>query len=131
MPLRKLASSHAHIILSKMIDIGLVLDDAPITSSAKCEEHGFQVVVTIAKYAPMRIHPSVLAKIDALAERRENLTDVESCILEAAPTEKFVTIDRLAKLSGYANSQWFRESVDELILARLLIRTSKGIQRVA
>lgn len=58
MPLKKLASSSAHRILSELIDLGLI-PDADVTAVERSEEHGVQVVVIITKYdGPMQLHLS-------------------------------------------------------------------------
>lgn len=58
MPLKKLASSSAHNILSKLIDLGLVPDQT-VTAVERSEEHGVQVVVHITKYdGPLKLHLS-------------------------------------------------------------------------
>ena len=66
MPVRKLASSQSCDTLSKFIERALLPPGEPVTSCLKCEEHGVQVIVTIAPYQPMRIHPGTIAMIDAM-----------------------------------------------------------------
>lgn len=60
--LAKLAGAHAHKLLAKLIQLGVVAD-APVTVSAKAEIQGLQVVITIAGYQPLR----VAGEIPALA----------------------------------------------------------------
>lgn len=73
----QLASARAHAILAELISLGIHLDK-PITCAAKCQEHGLQVVVTLAEYQPMRLDveparptqklPPLHAKIVALLD---------------------------------------------------------------
>lgn len=64
MPLKKLAASHAHKILAKLIDLGLIPSSDHCVGTARSEEHGVQVIVTIAPYqGPLRIHPDTLERI--------------------------------------------------------------------
>lgn len=70
MPIHKIASSNAHKILADLIEAGAVAN-GELTATARDEEHGLQVVVTIARYeGPMRIHPDTLAKIAAMGKER-------------------------------------------------------------
>lgn len=58
MPLKKLASSSAHRILSELIELGLI-PDATVTAAEHSLEHGVQVVVHITRYdGPMQLHLS-------------------------------------------------------------------------
>ena len=66
MPLRKLASSTTHRLLAKLINTGAIAPSEPVTVSEKSEEYGLQVIVTISAFAPMRITPETLAKIEAM-----------------------------------------------------------------
>jgi hypothetical protein len=64
--LKKVAASHAHKILSKLIDLGAV-PTCEETAVVRDETHGLQVIITIAPYqGPMRISDATLEKISAL-----------------------------------------------------------------
>lgn len=151
----KLAAIYSSKLATKLISLGAKPPVKEVVASAAFEEHGFQVIVTIAPYqGPMRIHQSVLDKIMAMAnnsqgkvgssgggtfpppgkhEENGTLTEtaMDACIMEAAPPAdgKAVSMKRLATLAGYAYTLWFRQGVDRLIVAGKLVRTSAGVRK--
>jgi hypothetical protein len=64
MSLYSFASSRAHSILSKLIDLGVLAPTEPgeIVASAKSPEHGMQVVITIASCEPWTANADALEK---------------------------------------------------------------------
>ena len=142
--LAKLASAYSHKIAAKLISLGAEPPAEQITSTARSEEHGLMVVVTICRYdGPMTVSPSVLEKIAAFSASQGPETgatkcptrvpprrDVETCILEAAPgqTDRPVSIKQLATRAGYRYTLWFREAVNSLVIAGELVRTSQGVR---
>jgi hypothetical protein len=123
MPLRKLASSHSHAILAKLIDLGLVPPGSPITVSAKCEESKLQVVITIAQYEPVIISPDTLAKIEAMKAEGPRLTPQMrkiAEILEGQPPRKGVWV--AAKLGKKNCDGGLREVLSEMVKSGILVK---------
>ena len=59
------------------------------------------------------------------------IRDIDLAILEAAPapTAPPITIKRLARLSGYSYTGYFRDAVNGLVDAGQLLRTRQGVRR--
>lgn len=132
-----IAESHAHQIASALAAAAVPAPESSVTRSARIEGSGIKVVVTIVKDESMHISPETLAQIEAMRLAQEppkcpgsvGSSDVSQCILEAAPTGRETTLKALARRSGYAYTQWFREKVAALVDAGKLVRTARGIRR--
>lgn len=59
------------------------------------------------------------------------LTGLQEHVLEAAPSRLHhpISLKELAKLSGYCYNRYFRERVNELVDAGLLVRLSGGVRK--
>lgn len=139
MPLAKLAESFSCTILAKLIDLGAIAPDKPVTVASKSERCGLQVIVTIADYAPMHIHPDTQARIEAMRTsvisppeprpvappikrptQKEKILD----LLKGQPARKAVWI--ALKLGKKKADGGLRETLSQMLKAGVLVKGASG-----
>ena len=121
------ALANSHKLLAKLIRAGIAppASGSPVTMSAKSVEHAMQVVITIAHYAPARIAPEVLARIDAMRESR--LTPQQQRILTllaGQPARKATWI--AAKLGKQTADGGLRHTLANMLRNGFLVKGADG-----
>lgn len=144
-PLEVAVAAAAHDVAASLVRGGLDAADRETVGVAVVESGGIKVVVSVTRHlgechfhpAPgfdtngHRIEPEKTPKEKPIGADGEQGSPVACCIMEAAPLphEPPVTLRKLSRLAGYSYTRWFREAVDELVVAGKLVRSSRGVKR--
>lgn len=128
---QRLASAAAVELLARLLAEGIGGGGAPlcVRTAASCLSPGLRVVVRVTGRTPAPRPAAGPAEVLTRPTDRP----VDLAILRAAPgpTERPVTVKRLAALAGYSDTGHFREAVRLLIDAGRLERVRGGVRRRA
>lgn len=139
--LNLLADELAHAALAQILQRRIIVD---IEAVAIANGNGVKVALFLYPLPPGSPYPpgwadGVRQFLDGLARSpvaRDNhplaiVREIDEAILEAAPRPDAepVTMKKLARLAGYAYTNYFRDAVNALADAGLLVRSRRGIRR--
>ncbi len=114
--MQRIAVAFAHEIAARLATTGAaVADDGTVL----VECLGVRVTVRIEVIGVAIVSPPAVA------------LDVRAVIIEAAFTDKPISLKALAKRAGYGYTSWFRGHVNALVESGKLVRTSQGVRRAA
>lgn len=142
MSLPKIASVYAHELLAKLIDLGIAppTERGGITAVARSEENRLQTIVIITEYdGPLRIHPNVVARIQAMSDESPpmppkftpKLTPLQAAIMKQLTNQPQKAEVISLRLGRKKCSGSFRQTLNDLTRFGLVIHDMRIGYRLA